>query len=317
MTVFVSLNNIWQQRPTVVTIGVFDGVHRGHQWLIANAAQVASKYRAEVSVVTFWPPPAVVLHPQTPPRCLMLRDEKLEALRLLPQVRHVIALPFTPELAQQSAEAFMHDLLTHIPIVAIVEGEDFTLGHDRQGTIAWLHDYGATHGFAVPPVTRRLADDQPISSTRIRDLIADGEVAEAALLLGKPYQLAGEVVHGDARGRDLGFPTANLRIDPWKLIPANGIYAVRTWSATAPQDVWSGAASIGIRPTFGGTTRLVEVHILDFNADLYGQILHVEVIQRIREERRFATAAELIAQMTDDVITARQLLDLNKEMGAR
>jgi riboflavin kinase / FMN adenylyltransferase len=171
---------------------------------------------------------------------------------------------------------------------------------------AWA--YGSTHGITVQHITRREAEGQPISSTRIRTLIADGEVGAARALLGHPYHVRGEVVHGDARGRELGYPTANLAIDPLKLIPANGIYAVRAWDAADPATVWQGAASIGVRPVFGGGTRLVEVYLFDVTLDLYGKTLCVDIIERLREERTFPSVADLVTQMGADVEAARRIL---------
>jgi riboflavin kinase / FMN adenylyltransferase len=316
MQSFAGLDGLALTHPQAVSVGVFDGVHAGHRYLLGRTAQVAARLGAEVTVVTFWPPPVAVIRPEQPVQCLMLPQEKIAALAALGEIAQVVVLPFTSEMAQWSPEQFMQALRAHMPLAAMVEGDDFSLGHDRAGTMDWLAAYGAAHGIQVERVMRREDEGAPISSTRIRQLIAAGDVAGAAELLGRPYFLQGEVVHGDHRGRELGYPTANMQIDPLKLIPANGIYAVRAWDAATPERVWQGAASIGVRPTFNGTDRRVEVYLLDVNLDLYGQTLCVEMIAWLREERAFAGTAALIAQMAEDVSTARRILD-GQEMGAK
>ncbi len=315
MQSFAGLDGLALTRPQAVSVGVFDGVHAGHRFLLARTAQVAERLGAAVTVVTFWPPPVAVIHPEQPVRCLMLPDEKIAAFAALGNVANVVTLPFSSEMAQWPPERFMAELQARMPLVALVEGDDFSLGHNRAGTMDWLAAYGATHGFHVERVMRRQDAGMPISSTRIRRLLDQGNVAGASELLGRPYFLRGEVVHGDHRGRELGFPTANMAIDPLKLIPANGIYAVRAWDAATPHLIWQGAASIGVRPTFNGTDRRVEVHLLDVNPDLYGHVLCVEMIAWLREERAFAGTAALVAQMTEDVTAARRILD-GQETGA-
>lgn len=315
MHVFTTLDEVALHRPQALTVGAFDGVHRGHQYLIQRTAEVAAQLDAAVTVVTFWPPPVAVVRPGTPIQCLTLPAEKYAALAALGSVAQVIVLPFTPALALWPPEQFMTALADHLPIAALVEGDDFSLGHNRAGTLTWLADYGQAHGFVVEGVARRATAGTPISSTRIRALLAAGDVAGAAELLGRPYQLSGEVVRGDARGRELGYPTANVQPDPLKLVPGNGIYAVRAWAATAPQQVWWGAASIGTRPTFAGTDRRVEVYVLDGHPDLYGVTLTVEMVAWLREERTFSSSEALIAQMADDVSAARRVLQ-GQETGA-
>jgi riboflavin kinase/FMN adenylyltransferase len=312
MHVFSALDAVALNHPQAVTIGVFDGVHRGHHYLLQQTAEVAAGLGAEVTVLTFWPPPILVLRPEKAATFLTLPEEKEAVLRQLGIIAHEIVLPFTPALAQWSPDAFLAALQARMPLSAIVEGDDFTLGHNRAGTIEWLQAYGKTHGIVVEQVARRATAGQPISSTRIRGFIAEGALPEAVALLGRPYRVQGEVVHGDGRGRGLGFPTANLKLDPLKLIPANGIYAVRAWDVATPAIVWQGAANVGVRPTFGGEERRVEVFLMDVDLDLYGATLCVEWVQRLREERAFATVPALIAQMTEDVRQARHLLQVQE-----
>ncbi|HKD74675.1 MAG TPA: bifunctional riboflavin kinase/FAD synthetase [Ktedonobacterales bacterium] len=309
MRVFSSFDDITRDRPQVVVIGAFDGVHRGHQFLISRASEIARARAAGVTVVTFWPPPVVVLEPDKPVHFLTLRDEKIALLAQTQIVDQMVLLPFTHELSQLSAEAFLAQLRRHLDVIAFVEGDDFKLGHNREGTIAWLQQYGEHHDIVVESVARRDDGSQPISSTRIRHALEAGDVAVATDLLGHSYDLVGEVVHGDARGRTLGFPTANLRVDPLKLVPANGIYAVRAWRVGTPDIVWQGAASIGVRPVFDGRERVIEVYLLDVHPDLYGEALYVTFVQRLREERDFPSVEALVAQMEHDVAAARRALD--------
>ncbi len=313
MQVFTSIERMALTRPQVVTIGVFDGVHRGHQFLIAQAAASAARRQAEVTAITFWPPPVAVLRPEHPVRALMLAGEKIDALAALGQIDHLLVLPFTHEFSRLGAAEFLDLLRERVPLVALVEGDDFTLGHNREGNVAWLAAYGQTHGFAVESVAKRALGGEPVSSTRIRDLIEAGDARAAADLLSRPYHLAGTVAHGEARGRALGFPTANLAVDRAKLIPADGIYATRAWTDGNERAPWAGVASIGVRPTFAGRDRRVEVHLMDVAPDLYGATLHVTFIDRLREERRFDSTDALIAQMGRDVSDARARLAADTE----
>ncbi len=308
MRVFASFEAVTLSRPQVVTIGVFDGLHQGHRYLIERAAVMAAGLGAGVTVVTFWPLPVLVLRPGTTAHCLMLPDEKVQTLDEMGIVDTLIVQSFTLDFSRLSPDEFMQALQSRLPVAGMVEGDDFSLGHNRAGTIAWLQDYGRRQGVLVEQVKRRTTEGQPISSSRIRRLIAEGDVANAAALLGRRYQVRGEVVHGDHRGRLLGFPTANIQSDPHKLLPANGVYAVRAWNAATPEVVWDGAASIGTRPTFDGTDRRFEVFLLDVSPDLYGAHLCVEMVVRLREERAFASSHDLIAQMAEDVRLARHLL---------
>lgn len=309
MRVFSSLDTVALDRSQAVTIGSFDGVHRGHRYLLEQTAAQAKSMGAEVTVVTFWPPPITVLDPSKTVSCLMVNEEKLAALAATGLVDQVIVLPFTHTLAALNASDFITQLRAHMPLVALVEGDDFKLGHNREGTMDWLSAYGAPHGIVVRRIVRRVDGDRPISSTRIRGALEAGDVVTARELLGHPYAMAGEVIHGDARGRELGYPTANMRIDVNKLIPAHGIYAVWGWRASSPQTVWKGAASIGVRPVFNGVERRVEVFFLDMSEILYGETLCIEFVQQLREESNFPTVAALVTQMGHDVAQVRTILE--------
>lgn len=216
-----------------------------------------------------------------------------------------VAVDFTAELSTWSAERFCDRLIESLPLRRLIFGPGFALGKDRLGNEAFLREYGAAHGFDVCTVERVVVDGERVSSGRVRAALAEGRLAEATELLGRGYRLPGTVVHGDERGRTLGFPTANVISDTRRCIPANGIYA--TW-LRAQGRWWPAATSIGTRPTFDGRSRTVEAHVLDFEGDLYDADVTLEFVARLREELAFADAESLIAQMREDVATVRALL---------
>lgn len=296
-----ALSDIQLTQPSVVTIGSFDGVHRGHAQLLEILKQHARAQNAASVVVTLHPHPKQVLRPNSNLRLLSTLDERAE---LLSQqgVDYVVVFPFSLEQSKLRAREFAELLKKHLNMAELVCGPNFALGYKREGTIEVLRALGAEMGFDVTVVEPRAFEQGMISSTRVRDLVANGQVAEAAQLLGHFPMLRGIVVHGDHRGRELGFPTANLQVSEQKLIPANGIYAVRVRLS----DEWhNGAASIGIRPTFGGGKRLVEIFILDFTRWIYGEELQVYFIERLRDEEKFDSIDALLKQMTRDVENTR------------
>jgi riboflavin kinase/FMN adenylyltransferase len=308
MRVVSRLADVTTREGAVLTIGFFDGVHRGHQQLAQRTAELARRQRARAVAVTFWPHPMAILQPEEPLSLLTTLEEKLALLEALDTLDLVVVIPFTPDLALQSPEAFLGSLRDRFDIRAMVEGPDFRFAHERQGTLDWLRHVGEAGGFSVESLEVRSGGER-ISSTRIRRLIADGQVEAAAELLGASYRLVGTVVQGDQRGRLLGFPTANLRVDPVKLVPGHGVYAVRAMVAGEAPATRRAVANVGVRPTFGeGRTPLVEVHVLDATLDLYGQPLRTEWIARLREERRFEGLEALKAQIGADAAQVRNML---------
>lgn len=304
--------------PSVLSIGFFDGVHRGHQRLIARVAELAVRERARPVAVTFWPHPAAILHPDHPdeaPPLLTTLDEKLALMSRLGALDTVVVIPFTQELSQRTPERFLDLVAGFCEPRALVEGESFALGHDRTGTVAYLREIGARRGFRLESDDVRDASGERVSSSRIRSLLREGRVEDAAALLGRPYALAGEVVRGDQRGRLLGFPTANLRPDAGKALPANGVYAARARLPGERVARRPAVCNIGVRPTFGGEPRLlVEAHLLDADMDLYGLPLTLEFVARLRAERRFDGIAALTAQIGADVARARELLATDEKI---
>jgi riboflavin kinase/FMN adenylyltransferase len=290
-----------------VTVGNFDGVHRGHQALVAVARRHAERLHGPAVVVTFDPPPHLVLHPEAAPRPpLTTLADRAELLHKA-GADHVVILRTSPALLALSSEAFFEDVLARqLAAKAVVEGYDFRFGRGRAGTNAALRDLCAAAGLAfeeVAPVTYR---DEPVSSSRVRAAIVSGDVARAAELLARPYRILGMVVTGAKRGRTIGFPTANLADVP-TVLPGNGVYAVR---ATVEGRMWPGAANVGPNPTFGEDARKVEVHLINFAGDVYGQPMAVEFVAKLRETRPFAGVAELASQLKRDVEEAKKALDL-------
>ncbi len=284
----------------VVTIGVFDGVHRGHQALISRmiAEARATGYRADI--VTFDPNPLEVLRPEQAPTRLTSIERRVELLTLL-RADDVTVLDFTADLAAMSAHDFITSvLIDRLNARGVVIGHGFRFGHRAQGTAATLREQGLeVEEYAL------LGDENPISSTRIRALIGQGEVAEAATMLGRPPEVSGTVVAGQRRGRDLGYPTANVEHHPRAAVPADGVYAGYTEVAGVRH---AAAISVGTNPTFDGEQHTVESHLLDFDGDLYGQGVRVEFVQRLRSMVAFSGLGALVEQMAADVAATRRVV---------
>jgi len=257
-------------------------------------------------VVTFFPHPAIVLRGLQGPFYLSSLDERVRLLGEL-GVDIVVCLTFNRELASQTAEDFMGDLVEHLHLSRLVVGHDFALGRGRSGDIHTLRHIGEGMGYEVDLVPAESISHQLISSTRIRDLITQGQVSEAAKLLGRWYNLEGKVVHGDGRGKTIGIPTANLSWWGERIIPARGVYATLAW---INQQAVPGVTNIGLRPTFetGDTLARIETHLLDYNEDLYDSSLRLEFIKFLRSEQRFSSARELLDQIQIDVQNAREVL---------
>ncbi len=284
-------------RDTVLTIGVFDGVHLGHQHLIDATIAQARARAAQAVVMTFDPHPYTVVRPGSARQLLISLDQRLAAFTAC-GVDATAIVQFAPAVMALSAVEFIDALGVHVTLRALVVGEDFALGRGREGDPTRLTAIGAERGFDVIVVERIVRTATPISSSRIRTALAEGDVALASTLLGRTFARSGVVVHGDARGRTIGFPTANLAIAPDLLLPANGVYACAVWHADTR---YQAVANIGVRPTFDGAQCRFEVHLLDFAGDLYGDTLRVELCQRLRSEQRFDDIAALVAQITHDV----------------
>jgi riboflavin kinase/FMN adenylyltransferase len=307
---------------TVVTIGMYDGVHRGHQVLISAAVARARAMRRPALLLTFDPHPAEVIRPGSHPAILTALDRKAELVAEL-GVDEMCVLPFTAEFMRLPPETFTHTVLVeHLHAAQVVVGENFTYGHKAAGNVQTLTSQGRQFGFTVegiplanvgPGGSAEDADgeDVTISSTYIRACVAAGDMESAARALGRPHRVDGVVVRGDRRGRAIGYPTANVETPPFTAIPADGVYAGHL-VLRAPAEGGAGrlpaAISVGTNPTFQGSRRTVEAYVLDFEGDLYGEHVGVEFAHRLRPMAAFASVDELLQAMADDVEQTRTLL---------
>ena len=298
----------------MTTIGVFDGVHRGHQQIITRARQLATERGLPAVLMTFTPHPSEVVRPGSHPPQLTTNTRKAELAGEL-GVDVVVFLPFTLEFSKLAPEEFVHGVVVaELHADAVVVGQNFRYGHKAAGDVALLAELGNRWGFDAEGVGLLPEAGRPISSTYIRSCVEAGDMAAAAHALGRPHRLDGVVVRGDQRGRDLGFPTANVRPEPFAAVPADGIYAGRVvrideWGNTLTGlPALPAAISVGSNPTFEGRHRSVEAYILDFAGDLYGQNLGVEFVHRLRGMVRFDSVDALVTQMTDDVTQTRKLV---------
>ncbi len=315
-------------RDSVSSIGVFDGVHLGHQHLLRQAVARAHELGCLAIAVTFDPRPREVLRPDLPSEYLTTLEERVRLLGEL-GFDYVTVLHFTREVAAIPAEEFVRLLRQRYRMVELWVGPDFALGRGRGGTIPVLRQLGDQLGFAVGVVEPFKVGDQIVSSTLIREKLAEGDVAMAARLLGRRPAVTGVVVAGAGRGRTIGLPTANVEVPARLALPANGVYAVccqflgelpgrrSVYGSTRPQPgqnggvprSLAGVANIGTRPTFDDGKRTLEVHLFDFSADIYGAQLRVEFVQRLRPEQRFPGVRELLDQIGRDIQAARAILD--------
>jgi riboflavin kinase / FMN adenylyltransferase len=298
------------ERPTIMTIGVFDGVHLGHQHLIGSVVRRAQAIGHQSAVITFDPHPDLILHPERERLYLTSLDERAEIIAGL-GVDLLIVLPFTRELMGLSAQEFMNRICHAVALRELWVGWDFALGRRREGDLPRLREIGHQLSYSVHPVDAlALAGGPPISSTRIREALRAGDIATATTLLGRPFGMRGPVVEGDRRGRTIGFPTANVVVNDQHVLPADGVYVCHT---TLGDRRYGAVTNIGMRPTFAGTRRTVEAYLLDFADDIYGETLRLAVLHRLRGEQKFDGIAALVAQITQDVAAARQWLKEHEE----
>ncbi|WP_404387676.1 bifunctional riboflavin kinase/FAD synthetase [Humibacillus xanthopallidus] len=303
--------------PTVVTLGNFDGVHRGHLEVLTRVVREAADRGATPVAVTFEPHPIAVLYPERAPAAVMSLGQRLDALEAV-GLGATLVLEFTPEFAQQTPEEFVHSTFVEaLGAVAVVVGKDTRFGVRNSGDVETLRELGATHGFEVLALDDIGEGDTTTrwSSTQLRAELLEGSVAHAAQIIGRPHRVTGTVVHGDHRGRELGYPTANLSQDHEGLVPADGVYA--GWLLrldVAPDDpdrTLPAAVSVGTNPTFDGQQRRVEAYVLDrTDLDLYGERVVVEFVDRLRPTLRFDGVDALVEQMAQDVDRCREILSV-------
>ena len=296
----IALQNSW------LTIGVFDGVHRGHQEILANLTAGAHQKGAPAVVLTFWPHPAVVLGKRHDLKCLTTPEERAELLGEL-DVDVVITQPFTPDFAALSAFDFMRRVSQNLGLRSLWIGYDFALGHNREGNLDRLTELGNEFGYSVQAIGPVKNGGDVLSSSLVRQRIRSGDVTRAAENLGRFYSLSGAVVHGDGRGRKINIPTVNIDYPQDKVIPANGVYATWAWVAG---ERYPAASNIGINPTFtpDKQTPNVEAHLLDFDRDLYDQEVKLEFVERLRDELKFNSIEALLEQIHADIAQTREIL---------
>ena len=294
-----------RHRGCALTIGNFDGIHLGHQAVIAQLRARAADLDLPSCVVTFEPHPREFFDPASAPARLSRLRDKVEGIAAL-GIDRLLLLRFDAALAALEPQAFIEQLLVQgLGARDVVVGDDFRFGRARRGDYGWLQRAGREAGFAVDAADTRRLDGDRVSSTRVRHALAAGDLGYAARLLGGPYTIRGRVIHGQRLGRTLGFPTANIALDRYRL-PLTGVFAVVAWDASGRR--LPGVANLGWRPTVGGTRPLLEVHAFDFDGDLYGTHLRVQLHARLRPEERFDSVAAMTERMYEDAREARCLL---------
>ena len=306
MRLFHGTDNAAIGRPTVLTLGVFDGLHLGHQLIIKTVVERARTIGAVPTVITFEPHPRAVLHPETAPPLLQTFDQKLEALGVL-GIEQTIVIRFDEQFAQIPAEQFLRDVVTdRLHAKEVYLGRGFAFGHDRQGNIELLRTVSHDLGFLADEVSEVRLRNERISSSRIRELLQQGRVNIARRMLGRPYGVEGPVVRGAERGAKLGFPTANLHPQN-RVIPRNGVYV----TATLIDGEWRrSVTNIGTQPTFGtDNENSVETFVLNWSGDLYGDVVRVRFLHRLRDEKKFSSIEELKSQIHKDVAGAAKYFD--------
>ena len=288
-----------------LTIGTFDGVHRGHQTLIGRLKSEAAQRGLQAVALTFDDMPICLLRPEVCPTLLTLPEEKIAAFETTP-LDHLFVVPFTRAIAGQGARQWMQSWVENIGLKLFVGGPDFALGRNREGTIAQLREIGEQLGFEALALDGKLTEgDAPISSTRSRNIIERGEVERAVAFLGRSYHLSGRVVSGQQLGRTIGFPTINLEPSPRKCVPSNGVYAVRAlWAG----QIYPAALNIGVRPTVDGSKRQIEFHVLNQHIVTAPDYVEIEFVARLRDEIKFPGLQALKAQLQKDTVHATQLL---------
>jgi riboflavin kinase/FMN adenylyltransferase len=304
MEIEQELANIGPQGETLLTIGVFDGVHAGHRYLLKTLQQQAAEKNLLSGVVTFNPHPQSILHPHNQLLWLSDPEDRVKSLQKL-GINLVAVLTFTPEVAQLSAQEFMSLVKKHLRMRSMMVGPDFTLGRGQEGNIQLLRALGREMKFSVEVIPPYTINGEVVSSTFIRQALTQGDMGKVRRLMGHYFQIGGKVIASDRRGRILGFPTANLDIKPQQALPGNGIYA----SITQVDDKqFPSATNIGTRPTFGEGEKNVETHLLNYKGDLYGKEIRVEFMRKLRDEQRFPSSEELKAQIRKDILEVEAIL---------
>ena len=308
MKIYHNIDDFVPTKPVVLTQGTFDGVHYGHRRILQRVVNEAKKIGGESILLTFYPHPRLVLYPQDNDlKLLSTLSEKGKLVRDI-GIDHMIVLPFTKKLSRLKPEFFVRDILvTKLQVRKLIIGYDHRFGRNREGDLVAMTRYAKDYGFELEEIPAQDVDESIVSSTKIRKALISGDVAEAHRYLGRMYSLSGKVVHGSEKGHELGYPTANIEIESeYKLIPANGVYAVEVNLASGKM---GGMLNIGYNPTFPDKNWSIEVHIFEFNDDLYNQDLEIAFVQRMRDEIKFDSREQLILQLKKDEIEAKAILN--------
>jgi riboflavin kinase/FMN adenylyltransferase len=306
MRLFHGTDNAEILRPTVLTLGVFDGLHLGHQLIMSTVVERARAVGAVPTVITFDPHPRAVLHPESAPPLLQTFDQKIEALGVL-GIEQTIVLRFTPEFASVRAHEFLSDVvMDRLHAREVYLGKGFAFGHNREGNIELLRRVGGELGFVAGEVPEVRLRGRRVSSSKIRELLTHGHVNLVRRMLGRPYGVEARVEHGSERGHQLGFPTANLHPHN-RVIPRNGVYV----TGTLIEGQWRrSVTNVGLRPTFGDATEpSVETFVMNWDGDLYGDVVRVRFLHRLRDERKFSSIDELKTQISRDVARANSYFE--------
>lgn len=307
MNIFRDLKDLPTFKNSVITIGTYDGVHLGHQKIIKRINRLAEQVEGESIIVTFHPHPRTIVNDNFRVDLLSPLDEKFDLLEKY-GVQNVVVVPFNRSFSEQSPDDYIRNFLykSFVPNTIVI-GYDHKFGKDRAGDINMLRQASTELNFKVEEISKQELEDLAISSTKIRTAVNEGNVSLANQLLGHPYILRGVVVKGEQLGRQIGFPTANIQIqDQDKLVPSNGVYAVRV---KVLENNYNGMLNIGIRPTVSGKYRTIEVNLFDFDENIYGEVLEVELVERIRAEQKFSGIKSLVEQLTKDKQTTVEILE--------
>lgn len=307
MQVFSDLFAARLTDPTVLTIGTFDGIHRGHQDLIAHLKATAASKQAQSAIIAFHPRPKTIFAPHLFSNDYLTTPNEKIALMTSLGIDALILIPFSKELSQITAPDFVKLIVENLSVVELCVGYDFALGKNREGNVEKLKALGQEFGYEVTTVEPFLLDGQVVSSTQVREQLLSGDVRRAAYLLGRYPSLTSEIIQGAKRGRSIGFPTANFSVPTERLLPANGVYATFIRRPGSSQR-YPSVTNVGVRPSFGENDRTVEAHIFDFNENIYGQTMTLEFVERLRPEQKFDGITALVAQITKDSEQARALL---------
>ncbi len=313
MKIFDDINKLSSlYAGAVVTIGTFDGIHCGHKIVIQSLLDIAKQNKIPSGLVTFWPHPLEIIAPKYAPPLLLTKAERLELLENF-NLDFILLINFNRTIADWSADYFVeHILVDKLKIKHLIIGYDHGFGKNRDGNIGLLRTLGRKYNFNVEQLSHCQVQRQNVSSTCIRRLLLEGKVALANIMLGRTYNLTGKVIKGEGRGRQLNFPTANLDIlNSHKLIPKMGVYVVKVKGKVFEDKEYFGVMNLGLRPTYEESGLFIEVHILDFNQDIYDEILKVELIEYLRGEYKFSSPEKLKEQIRKDIIKAREILRID------